>query len=241
MVFYRKVLKTMLNTASLTTDSKRWDLIHQKIHHQHTDASSFAEEVESVIPRGCMVCELGGGTGSDALHFLRKGHSVILFDISEFALKVAQGRVKKEGFSEHLVVQQIDFGLHALPLKDNSIDVAYSRISLNYFGNRHTVRIFADIYRSLKIGGSAYLTFKSPEDKKEMERLALNAVIYEPGVYIEAGQLRSRFTIPQLEEILKKAGITNFKVDHYVESLGRHVTGVEQLLYQNRIVFTKTS
>ena len=199
----------------------------------------FAEEKEKLFPRGSIVCDLGGGTGNDCLYFLKQGHSVILLDLSEFAINVAKKRAKKAGLDSNFVAHQVDFGLHTLPLKDESVDVCYSRISLNYFGNRHTSKILKDIYRSLKKGGSAYLTFKSPADEREMTRLLRNAVEYEPGVYIEGGQLRSRFSIDQLKQIAQTAGIPNVQVRHYEEHLGKHTSGVDQILYQNELVFTK--
>lgn len=232
-------MNATMSTDLMSNDSQKWDLIHQKIHKEHNQPSEYAVEREKLFPRGSIVCDLGGGTGSDVLHFLQQGHSVILLDISEFAIKIAEGRARKAKLSQNLVAHKIDFGLHSLPIKDNSIDAAYSRISLNYFGHRHTTKIFQDIYRGLKPGGTAYLTFKSPTDKKEMARLERNAVVYEEGVYIEAGQLRSRYSIEQLQQILVKAQIPNAKVTHLEEGLGIHTEGYRQILYQNEVVFTK--
>ncbi|QQS38546.1 class I SAM-dependent methyltransferase [Candidatus Woesebacteria bacterium] len=232
-------MNTLAATELMGNDSTRWDLVHQKIHKEHTQPSRFAVEREKLFRRGSIVCDLGGGSGSDVLHFLKNGHSVILLDISSFALQVAEERARNAKLDQNLVTHMIDFGLHALPLKDNSIDVAYSRISLNYFGHRHTAKILQDIYRSLKIGGSAYLTFKSPADEKEMLRLERSAVVYEEGVYIEAGQLRSRFTIEQLQHILLNAKIPNANVEHYEEELGDSGGAFKQTLYQNEVNFTK--
>lgn len=225
----------------MKVDASKWDTIHRKIHKENDRHSKFAEEMEKLFPRGSIVCDLGGGTGGDVLHFLKQGHSVILLDLSEFALKVATDKAKKAGLAENLVVQQVHFGLHKLPLKNESIDVAYSRIALNYFGNKHTATILKNIYSALKVGGHAFLSFKSPKDEREMERLKQNAVLYEPGVYIEAGQLRSRFSVEQLEKIATLAGISQYKVEQYEESLGIHESGQHQVLYQNVLSFTKSS
>jgi len=48
------------------------------------------QEKELQFPNGSVVVDLGGGTGEDALYFMQTGHSVVLFDISEYALKVAK-------------------------------------------------------------------------------------------------------------------------------------------------------
>lgn len=222
-------------------DLKRWDKIHQRTSQEEGKYSVYAEEKEKLFPRNSVVCDLGGGTGDDAIYFLRKGHRVILFDISEFALKAVQKKAKEAKITSGLIVKQVDFGLHKLPLKDYSIDVAYSRISLHYFPKDETIGIFRAIYTALKDGGSAYLTFKSPEDREEMEYFQNNAVLYEPEVYIESGQLRSRFAIDSLKEMLALAGIVDYQVHLYKESLGMSKTGERQvLLLLNEVIFTKT-
>ena len=95
----------------------------------------------------------------------------MVLDISEHALSRCRELAKANGFDKQLVTQQVDFGLHQLPIKPESVDVVYSRISLNYFGKNHTTKLFTDIYNMLKPGGTAYLTFKSPADAEEMEYL----------------------------------------------------------------------
>jgi ubiquinone/menaquinone biosynthesis C-methylase UbiE len=222
----------------VTTDAERWDAVHQKISKQDEAHSHYAEEKEKLFPRSSMVAELGGGTGSDALHFLRKGHSVVILDISKYALAVAMERAGKENLSDRLATQYTDFGMHQMPIKDESVDIVYSRISLNYFDAEHTKNLFADIYRMLKVGGTAYISLKSPEDEKEMEYLENIGVVYEPNVYIESGQLRSRFTKSQLEVMLQSAGIKDFKVNPFKEPLkGMEETG--RLLILNEVIIRK--
>lgn len=223
----------------MNEDSERWDKIHKKTSKLNDGHSAYAEEKEKLFPRGALVCDLGGGTGADVVYFLRQGHSVILLDISQVALDMAKKKAEKEGLSERLAVYQTDFGLHQLPLKDNSIDVAYSHISLHYFPFDETRQIFLDIYRALKPQGKAFLTFKSGEDKKEMEYLENSTTLYEPNVFIENGQLRSRFTVEQLVEMGQKAGISSYQAYPYKEEIVDARTGHTQVLLQNEVVFVK--
>lgn len=223
----------------MVDDVTRWNTVHQKIHKDHENHSVYAQEKEKLFPRGSIVCELGGGTGSDAIYFLKQGHSVIVLDISDFALEITRNKAKNLGKANKLVTKHMDFGLHELPLKDNSVDIAYSRLSLHYFGKTKTAQIFSDIYRFLKPGGVAYLTFKSPDDEKEMERLETLGTVYEDNVFIENGQLRSRFTVEQLKSIVASGGITNFQVNPYREMLGVEGTGNHQIILQNEVIFAK--
>ena len=220
-------------------DTKRWDAIHEKIHTEKTRHSQYAEDKEKLFPRGSVVVDLGGGTGEDAVYFLQNDHSVILFDISEFAIKKAQEKANQYGISAKLVVRQVDYGLEPIPLKDASVDVAFSRISLDYFPMDQTMTIFQQIYRVLKPGGKAFLAFKSPEDEKEMEILKKFSTEYEPGVYIHNNMLLSRFTKEQLNEILTKAGIPKFGVNTYKEEQHDKPEETHPDLILNDISFAK--
>ena len=220
-------------------DAFAWDTVHKKTHHEEKWHSGYAEEVEKNFPAGGLVVDLGAGTGGDALYFLQKGHRVVALDISQFALDVLVKKAKSQNLDKGLAVKQADFGLHKLPIKDASADSVYSRISLNYFESKHTTKIFSDIYRILKPGCSAYLTFKSPDDPVEMEYLEKNATPYEPNVFIEGGMIRSRFTNTQLKEMLKNAGLQEFQVIPKKEELGDRREGHHPELYINEVLFTK--
>jgi len=220
-------------------DGKRWDAIHQKVHKEHEWHSRYAEVKEKLFPRNALVVDLGAGTGADAIYFLKNGHSVVALDVSEFALKVTQDKAKAAGISKNLITRQMDFGLHTLPIKDDSVDVTYSRISLNYFGTKQTTKIFMDVYRVLKSGGVSFISLKSPDDSIEMEYLEKSATLYEPNVFIEGGMIRSRFTEEQLRHMLQSAGIPNFEVKALREDLSGRREGHHAILFVNEVSFSK--
>ncbi len=220
-------------------DATRWNVIHQKGHKPGVPYSHYAEEKEKLFPRNALIVDVGGGTGEDALHFLQKGHSVVLLDISPFALKVAEDKAKEHKLAAKLVVRKADYGLEALPIKDNSVDVVYSRIALNYFDAEHTSKLFKEIYRLLKHGGRAFVSMKSPDDPDEMEYLEKVTTLFEPNVFIENGMLRSRFTKDQLKAMLDKVGIIDYEVKSFVEDLGARREGHKQVLHLNEISFSK--
>lgn len=217
----------------MINDVKRWNEIHSKSSDSGWP-SKYAQEKEQLFPRESVVCDLGGGTGNDAIFFLKNGHKVILIDISDYALKVAQDKAKAENLSEKLEVKHMALGLHKIPLTDQSVDVVYSRLTLHYFPASDMVRIFKDIARTLKPEGKAYITVKSDQDRQEMDYLKNTASQYEPGVFIENGQLRARFSIEQLKEILSKTGVQNYSITSYKENLP---TGETLLL--NEVTLTR--
>lgn len=226
----------MADQQKAIDDATRWDNINKKTFHSSHKHSQYAEDKEKLFPRNCLVVEIGGGAGEDALYFLKQGHSVIFLDISPEALKAAQEKAKAANLQSKIVFKQLDYGLERFPVKDASVDVVYSRISLHYFDREHTTRLFVDIRRIMKPGAIAYLSFKSPEDKDELEYLQNIGTEYEPNVYIENGILRSRFSKQQLEQMLAAAGCTNFSVTPITESLSGRRTDHRQTLHLNDVM-----
>jgi ubiquinone/menaquinone biosynthesis C-methylase UbiE len=221
-----------------------WDDVHAKLHKDILRQSSYAEACEKLFTKSSIVCDLGGGLGFDALYFIKKGHSVVVLDISNYALNHAKQLAKEENLGKIFLVKQVDFGLGKLPLKDRTFDVAYSRIGLNYFPYRETQIIFSEIYRILKPGGSAYLILKSPDDVEEMNFLSEHTVKMENGVFIEGQQIRSRFTVSQLENMLNEIGIKDFKVEPYQEKditlRDEYNLSTNKPLFLNEVIFKKS-
>lgn len=185
------------------------------------DHSKYAESLERDFPRGSVVCDLGGGVGADTLFFLSKGHTVYLYDISETSIERA-ARLAEERKLKGLKTQQADFGDESFSLPESTFDILYSRLALHYFDPKTTSNILNKIYNSLRKGGIAKITLKSPTDIKEMEFLKSSAKEIAEGLFEDEGMLKSRYTLSQLEDILISAGIPRdkFEVKNIAEDLG---------------------
>lgn len=188
----------MITTQKLT---EIWDASHSNIP-SGKDFSHYAESQLSEIEANSAVCDLGGGTGADSVLFAQKGHRVTLYDISPLALERAKS--KADGLNLELKTAQSDFGSEHFILPVEAFDFLYSRLALHYFPSTQLARIFANIYSSLRAGGKAKITLKSPTDVKEMEFLKSTAEEIEPGVFSEEGQIKTRFSLTQLKAILHK-------------------------------------
>lgn len=219
--------------------TEKWNKSHAEIP-SNKSVSSYAIQREKEFPRGSTVCDLGGGTGVDALYFLDHGHNVQLIDISDFALAKARDKAQEKGLD--LETHMVTLGHEAIPLGAESMDIVYSRLALHYFDRRVTTEILKEVFRILKKGGKAFIVIKSPDDVQEMEFLRRTAVEKEEGVFEDGGEVKSRFTKEQLEDMLTTAGITDFMVDAFVENLDGRVdkvkSGNNQLLL-NEIQFSK--
>lgn len=186
------------------------------------EPTAYAIEKEKLFPRQSVVCDLGGGTGVDTVYFIKKGHSVILVDISDYGLELAKRNVEALGLGNRLTIIRKDLSEGKLPIKNASCGIVYSRLSLHYFLPKILVNIFKEINRILEVGGTAYITVKSPKDTDEIQFLKKTAKEIEADVFNDKGQIKTRYSALKLSEILDKAEITNYQIEDYVESfLGR--------------------
>jgi arsenite methyltransferase len=103
------------------------------------------------LVEGQTVLDLGSGAGFDALIAARKvgpGGRVIGVDMTDAMLDKARGNADRAGVT-HVEFRKGD--IEALPVEDNSIDVALSNCVLNLASDKD--RAFAEVYRVLKPGG----------------------------------------------------------------------------------------
>ena len=220
---------------------KRWDESNAKLSIDKQE-SAYAIAVELDFPRNAKILDLGGGTGADMIYFLQKGHSGTLVDISELALQRAQDSATKLNLENNLTTEQIDLIESNLPFADNSFDIVYSRLTLHYLLPERAIDIFREIKRILKENGKAFITIKSQNDKKEMEFLRQNSQEVAPNVFVKNDEVKSIYSPEQVDEMLKKAGVNNFKIDQYTEDMsGKNdlVASGNMKLVLTQIKFTK--
>ena len=83
------------------------------------------------------------------------------------------------------------------------------------------------------------MTFKSPNDEAEMKYLRENGTFYEENVFIDNGQLRSRFSKEQLENMLTAAGIRSARVEKLTEDLSAKGQQHTKELHLNEVIIEK--
>jgi len=139
-----------------------WDKAHSEgqIHHYSKTPTDFALKVLSLIPSGSKVLELGCGVGNDSIAFAEAEHKILATDLSEVAVLQNSQR-----FNEvpNLKFKTLDIN-QPFQMEENSYDVVYARLSLHYFKDSVTRRIFNDIYNVLKPGGILCFMCKSTND-----------------------------------------------------------------------------
>lgn len=185
----------------------------------HYLPSSYAVEKERLFPENSNICDLGGGSGSDSLYFASKGHKVTLIDISDVALDRARKKSEELGLKSSIDFIQCDISNGDLPLIDSSFDIIYSRMALHYFRSETLTHIFREIYRSLRAGGRAYITLKSPDDITEIQYLMRSAEEIGNGEFNDNGLIKTRYSIKNLEKIVQitNCNFTKTSISKYIE------------------------
>lgn len=125
--------------------------------------TKFALDAYSVIKKKnfTKLLDLGSGDGRDTLFFLSKNFEVTALDFSSMAIERLKRNCEDEGHSN---VQFVCEDISAMNFPPNSFDVIYSHLSLFYFTDAVTARIFKELHSVLKPGGHLFVRLKSSKD-----------------------------------------------------------------------------
>lgn len=159
--------------------------------------NSFARKAYELIgSKRRTLLNLGCGNGADSLYFAKKGLMVTAVDWSSNALHQLGETIKRHGIKNVKVVQQ---DIAKMSLKSNSFDIVYAHLSLHYFDDKTTRKIFDYIHEVLEPDGLFFVKCKSVWDKF----YGLGRKIDED-VYEYHGHLRHFFSKDYMIDLLKK-------------------------------------
>ncbi len=120
--------------------------------------NNFAKRAYSLIKKKKFktVLDVGAGNGRDSAFFLEKGLAVTAIDFSESGIE----KIK----SLNSEVKTYCTDIRKIKLPKNSFDVIYAHLSLHYFNDKETEKIFDNLYGILKKGGLIFVKCKSIDD-----------------------------------------------------------------------------
>ena len=137
--------------------------------------------------------ELGCGDGRDLKLFIENGFDVYAVDI---ATKSIEKLKKKFANKANIYCQDIK----NMDFVNNSFDIIYAHLTLHYFTNEETCKIFNNIYNLLKINGIFFVKCKSNKDRlcNDSQGKKISENIYF------SGHVRHFFSLDYLKSLLKK-------------------------------------
>jgi SAM-dependent methyltransferase len=205
-----------------------WERIHRgwADRSQSHEPSPLARECATLLPRGSHVLELGCGPGFDAAYLAGQGHRVAATDFSRTVLHEV-ARAACAGRDVALLAADHS---RPLPFRDGAFDAAYARLTLHYFTDVVTRRIFAEIARVLRPAGLLCFLCKSTADP-----LCGRGQRIERDMYVLDGHARHFFSPAYARECLEPA-FELLDLDARPETLYREDSAVVRVLARRRRV-----
>lgn len=157
----------------------------------------FAEEALSYFPKKGYILCLGDGQGQDSRFFAQKGYKVLSTDISDVALEINNKKILELNLN-NISVERLDLSLN-FPYKKETFDIVYAHLSLHYFSEKITARIFKDIHDVLKKGGIVAVIVNSVNDPEINTGTRIEDDFYEvEGIY------KRYFSIESMKGFIKE-------------------------------------
>jgi SAM-dependent methyltransferase len=187
-----------------------WNDTYAAIDDQaETEPSAFARDVARRLSRPLDILELGCGRGVDAAFLAAAGHTVIATDLSDRVIEQDNQRYARE---PRLSFRVVDMQA-PLPFADGSFDLIYAHLTLHYFPDAVTRRIFGEIRRVLRPDGLLAFVCKTVDDP-----LYGRGELVEQDMYLLDGKPRHFFSQAYVERCLRD-GWRVEAIDHGPASL----------------------
>lgn len=165
---------------------------------QRKAPNDFAKRCFKLIKNNNLktILDLGCGSGTDSIYFAEKGLKVTAVDFSESAIKYLKKEIENKNI-ENISVLNKD--IRNLDFKDSSFDIIYAHLSLHYFDDKTTTKIFDELYRILGKNGTIFIKCKSTEDAKYGQGEKI-----EENMYMLDSHIRHFFSKEYMKEKLGK-------------------------------------
>ena len=132
---------------------KYWDALNDYYTKTNwiNDPTEFSQWVLKYLPPNGKLLDIGGGHGQDSRFFAAKGYQVTLLDISPRGLQLARDKTPEQ-LQKNITFVQHDIS-KPLPFPNNSFDIVYTHLAIQYFNEDTTKQIFDEMHRVLQSGG----------------------------------------------------------------------------------------
>jgi len=107
------------------------------------------------------ILDLGSGRSRDSIYFAKNGLVVTSLDVAKNRLETIRKEINQKKVKN---IKSVCQNITKLNFPDNSFDVVYAHLSLHYFDDKTTSKIFDKIYEILKKNGLFFIKCKSTDD-----------------------------------------------------------------------------
>jgi len=140
--------------------------------------------------------DVGCGVGVDSIFFAQNGLKVTAVDFSESGIEKLKQTITRKKI-KNLTPELGD--ISNLRFSPKSFDVIYAHLSLHYFDDKTTTKIFNDLYKFLRPKGLFFIKCKSTDD-----RLYGKGKKIAKDIYDRDGHIRHFFSKEYMAEKLQK-------------------------------------
>jgi len=139
-------------------------------HRTHTSASrssnahTLIDEFVDLLPHAGdpRILEVGCGQGREAIELARRGLAVDAIDLSPLAVSLARENAQKAGVPVTVIEHDAS---ELLPYEDYRFAGIFAHLSLHYFDETTTRKIFAELARVTTPEGGILFTVRSVRDR----------------------------------------------------------------------------
>lgn len=159
------------------------------------------------------ILDLGCGTGRHLVMFSKMGFEVFGFDVSEFAIQLANKWLNKENLKANLLISSM---IERFPYDDNFFDAIVSTNVIHHNRKKEILYTISEIIRVLKSGGLLFITV--PILDSEPELMEDNMEKVEDGTFIPLSGLDKDiphhfFNKEEIYNVFKAFEILSLKID----------------------------
>lgn len=190
----------MTATPSRVSTLEHWESYwkgHADVADTYSTGGRLAREVMADgNVRGCIVLEIGAGSGRDTLELVRAGAVGVVLDYSPASLQLVKRQAAEQGLPVHLVRADA----LAMPFRDGSIDVTHHQGLLEHF--RDPMPLLRENARIARRGGRVVV------DVPQTFHLytVMKKILIAFNVWFAGWE--TQFTPGQLEARMRAAGLT---------------------------------
>lgn len=154
---------------------KYWSEKHKKYLGQSwiEKPTLFSQFAIKYFPEAGKLLDIGTGQGQDARFFSKLGYEVTATDISEEAISLAK---EKDTSGTKYIYHDLN---QNLPFENETFDIVYSHLTIQFFDNKTTSNIFSEIKRVLKNGGVLAIIVNTKDDPQVLVSKLLGEDLYE--------------------------------------------------------------